>query len=332
MPQYSVIIPVYNRPAELQKLLDSLAVQRQGDFEVIVVDDGSQSKSDEVSAAYHPRLDLHYFYIANAGPGQARNYGCMQANTDFFIFFDSDCIVPPDYFQEMKKAMANRPFDAYGGPDREHADFTPIQKAISYSMTSAITTGGIRGGRQSLEKFHPRSFNMGISRAVFEATGGFSTMRFGEDIDLSIRIMAGGFKAILLPECFVYHERRTDLKKFFKQVFNSGIARINLYKRHPQSMRLVHALPALFVLYLLMATLAAVWMKELVFLLPLGIFLGFILLQSAIRLRSLRVALLAMVAALVQMTGYGLGFMLGVWRRMILGKDEFHAFGKNFYK
>ena len=185
--EISVIIPVYNRPHELAELLESLVHQTNKNFEVIVVDDGSTDKSDMVVEHYKDQLPVRYFYKENSGPGQSRNYGCAQSNADFFIFFDSDCVIPEDYFESLRKVPGH--IEAFGGPDKANPSFSAVQKAISYSMTSLFTTGGIRGGGKSVEKFHPRSFNMGYSREVYEKTGGFSNLRFGEDIDLSIRIV-----------------------------------------------------------------------------------------------------------------------------------------------
>ncbi len=332
MPKFSVIIPVYNRPGEVDELLASLTRQTNKDFDVIVVDDGSEETCEAIAKKYQQTLALHYFYKPNSGPGDSRNFGCERAAGNFFIFFDSDCLVPVGYFEALEKAFGQQSFDAFGGPDREHDSFTPIQKAISYSMTSIFTTGGIRGGRQSIEKFHPRSFNMGFGKNVFEKTKGFAAMRFGEDIDLSIRIAEAGFKSILVPECFVFHKRRTNLKKFFKQVFNSGIARINLYKRHPKSLKLVHLLPSVFVAYIILSIPHAIYHHSFRVLVPLITFWILIFLDASMRLKSLKIGLLTIAAATVQLTGYGLGFFKSFWRRIILGKDEFHAFEKNFYK
>mgnify|MGYP001237798330 CR=1 FL=1 len=260
MTDISIIIPVYNRPQELDELLQTLVEQTAGGFEVIVVDDGSEQSAAEIASKYTENLDIRYYFKQNSGPGLTRNFGCEKARSDFFVFLDSDCLLPQEYIASLRK---NLPIiDAFGGPDRSHRSFTPIQGAISYAMTSPLTTGGIRGGKKSLEKFHPRSFNMGISRKVFLATGGFSALRFGEDIDFSIRIMSQGFSCRLLPDCYVYHKRRTDFWKFFKQVYNSGIARINLFKRHPGSLKIVHFFPAVFVVYQALSLPHALYHRE----------------------------------------------------------------------
>ena len=325
----SIIIPVFNRPSELDELLESLVKQTEKRFEVIVVDDGSQEASDEVVAAYKDKLSVQYFYKENSGPGSARNYGCKKSTADFFVFFDSDCVIPPNYIESLK--FEYNTIEAFGGPDKAHPSFTPIQKAISYSMTSIFTTGGIRGHKKSVEKFHPRSFNMGYTREVFELTGGFSKLRFGEDIDLSIRIFEHGFKTKLIPECFVYHKRRTDFQKFFKQVFNSGIARINLYKRHPKSLKFLHFFPAAFTIYQLLTIPHAIYHHEFWVLWPTIFYILLILVEATVKAGSLWIGLLSVWTSIVQLFGYGLGFIKGFIKRIMLKQSEFHAYDKTFY-
>lgn len=310
MKKFSVIIPVYNRPGEIDELLDSLAKQTFKGFETIVVEDGSILPAEDVCRKYVSKLDLKYFYKINEGPGATRNFGRREAATDFFIFFDSDCLVPPDYFEKLNHAAASTSFDAYGGPDAAAETFTAVQKAINYSMTSIFTTGGIRGGKASVEKFHPRSFNMGVSRAVFEKTGGFSSMRYGEDIDFSIRIVKAGFRSVLLRECFVYHKRRTNFGKFFRQVFHSGAARIHLYKRHPESLKLFHFFPSAFTLYTLMALPASLIFTTVIPVAPVILYAAAILIHSAMMTKSIRIAILSVAAAFTQLFGYGSGFIL----------------------
>ena len=243
----SLVIPVYNRPDEVEELLRSLSEQSDMDFEIVIVEDGSTLPcKDRVEQFQFPRIQ--YLYKENSGPGPSRNYGMERANGDFFVILDSDCVLPPDYISAVKRGVAQTDCDAFGGPDRASEDFDDMQKAVSYSMTSFFTTGGIRGGGEKMDKFHPRSFNMGISRAVFEKTGGFSQMRYGEDIDFSIRIMKAGFKTVLLKDAWVYHKRRTDMRAFFRQVNHSGAARVELTRRHPGTLKFVHLLPSLFTL------------------------------------------------------------------------------------
>jgi len=325
----SIIIPVYNRPEELEELLQSLVGQSDSEFDVVVVDDGSTEKSETIVDKYKEKLSIQYTYKENSGPGDSRNFGCRHSQANFFIFFDSDCIIPPEYIKSLKKELND--IQAYGGPDREHSSFTPIQKGISYSMTSFFTTGGIRGNKKSIEKFHPRSFNMGYSREVYKKTGGFSKLRFGEDIDLSIRIVENGFKTILIPECFVYHKRRTNFKKFFKQIFNSGIARINLYKRHPKSLKLVHFFPAAFVVYQLLSIPHAIYWSEVWVLYPTFLYLVLILLDATIKAKNPWIGVISVWASIVQLFGYGLGFIKGFIKRIILKQSEFHAYDKTFY-
>lgn len=366
--RYSFVIPVYNRPDEVDELLESLTHQTFTDFEVVVVEDGSSIPCQHIVEKYANHLSsIRYFDKPNSGPGQTRNYGVERSTGEYVIVLDSDCILPPDYLQAVEDELKREPADAFGGPDRAHASFTPVQKAINYAMTSFFTTGGIRGGsKKKMDKFYPRSFNMGIRREVYQALGGFSKMRFGEDIDFSIRIFKGGYRCRLFPEAWVWHKRRTDLKKFFKQVHNSGIARINLYKKYPESLKLVHMLPAvftvgvsllllLFIIGLLfmglglgamskatdagiqcitgpVAILALGWFVILIALTPLLLFSLIICIDSSIRNRSLWIGLLSVPASFIQLTGYGTGFLRAWWKRCILGKDEFSAFEKNFYK
>lgn len=328
--KYSVIIPVYNRPEEVEELLASLTLQAFTEFEVIVVEDGSQITCKGIVDRYEHRLNIFYFEKPNSGPGLTRNFGAERANGEYFIFFDSDCIIPTNYFLEIDKELERNNVDAFGGPDRAHPSFTNVQKAINYSMTSFFTTGGIRGGKRKLDKFHPRSFNMGISRVAFMASGGFANMRFGEDVDLSLRLIKNGFKTRLLPNAFVYHKRRTDFRKFFRQVFNSGKARINLHLLHRGSLKIVHLLPTVFVLGMMLAIIASP-LLPCILLFPI-IYSVAVFLHSLIIGNSLIVSLFSIGAAWVQLVGYGTGFIAAFWKRLILKQKDFKAFETNFYK
>ena len=330
MIKFSVIIPVYNRPDELKELLESFKLQTYKSFEVVIVEDGSSLKSDKLVGNFQSDLDIKYFFKSNSGPGQSRNYGSERATGDYHVFFDSDCIIPEKYFEIVNDRLTKEPVDAYGGPDMAHPSFTAIQKSINYSMTSFFTTGGIRGGMKDEKKFHPRSFNMGFSKEVYEKTKGFSEMRFGEDVDISLRIIENGFSTTLIKDAAVYHKRRVDYKKFFKQVFNSGIARINLYKRHPQSLKLVHFLPASFTLGLI--GLLVLSLYSIYFLIPIGFFIVIIFLDSLRLNKNLKVAFLSIISSFIQLTAYGIGFIKSFFKRLILRQDEFHAYKKNFYK
>lgn len=336
--KYSFIVPVYNRPDEVDELLDSLTRQTLTGFEVIVVEDGSAVPCAEVCRKYADRLDLHYFDKPNSGPGQSRNYGVERAQGEYVIILDSDVVLPEDYLQAVDDELRRSPADAFGGPDSAHSSFTDTQKAISYSMTSFFTTGGIRGGKKKLDKFYPRSFNMGVRRDVYQRLGGFSRMRFGEDIDFSIRIFKAGCRCRLFPEAWVWHKRRTDFRKFFRQVYNSGIARINLYKKYPESLKLVHLLPMVFTvgvlsmlvlaLVLLLACPLCAWFP----LLPLLLYALIILADSSRQNQSMRIGVLSIAAAYTQLMGYGFGFINAWWKRCVCGRDEFAAFEKTFYK
>ena len=328
--KYSFIIPVYNRPDEVDELLDSLTRLTIHDFEVIIVEDGSSIPCKEVVDKYASRLTIHYYNKANSGPGQTRNYGVERANGEYMLILDSDCILTEKYLEAVEDELQRKKADAFGGPDRAHDSFSDVQKAINYAMTSFFTTGGIRGGKKKLDKFYPRSFNMGVRKDVYQALGGFSKMRFGEDIDFSIRIFKGGYQCRLFPEAWVWHKRRTDLKKFFKQVHNSGIARINLYKKYPESLKLVHMLPALFtlgVVFLLLASFLWGGSLSLLFLFALIVFV-----DASLQNKSMKIGLLAIAASFIQLTGYGTGFLRAWWKRCVCGKSEFAAFEKNFYK
>lgn len=322
----------------MDELLQSLCTQSVKDFEVVVVEDGSSVTCKDVCDKYAQQLDIHYFVKENGGPGPARNYGVEHAQGDYVLILDSDVVLPEGYLSAIEAELQSDPCDAFGGPDASHPSFTPVQKAISYSMTSFFTTGGIRGGKKKMDKFFPRSFNMGMKRSVYNSLNGFARMRFGEDVDFSYRIVEAGHSCRLFPEAWVWHKRRTDFRKFFKQVFNSGIARINLEKRHPGTMKLVHMLPMLFTVgvcscialayILLVATFSSIALLPLI---PLALYALLLLIDSTLQNRSLWVGILSIPAAYVQLMGYGFGFLKAWWLRCVLGQDEFTAFEKNFY-
>ena len=350
MVKYSFVVPVFNRPDEVDELLASLSRQTLTCFEVVVVEDGSEVTCEEVCQKYAHSLRLHYYMKPNSGPGQSRNYGVERAQGEYVIILDSDVVLPEGYLAAVDEELHRLPADAFGGPDAAHPSFTPVQKAISYSMTSFFTTGGIRGGKKKLDKFYPRSFNMGIRRDVYQQLKGFSAMRFGEDIDFSIRIFKGGYRCRLFPEAWVWHKRRTDFRKFFRQVYNSGIARINLYKKYPESLKLVHLLPMVFtvgVLFLLLLFIAGIVLGATVLrhcdppfggmicgvaLLPLVLYSLTIFIDASRQYHSLWIGLLSIRAAFTQLMGYGFGFIEAWWKRCVRGKSEFSAFEKTFYK
>ena len=337
--KYSIIVPVFNRPDEIDELLESLTRQTFNDFEVIIVEDGSQKPCKEVCDKYTDKLNLKYFMKENSGPGQSRNYGAERSEGEYLLILDSDVVLPENYLYAIEEELHRDKADAFGGPDRAHNSFTDTQKAISYSMTSFFTTGGIRGGKKKMDKFYPRSFNMGIRREVYNKLGGFSKMRFGEDIDFSIRIFKAGCKCRLFPGAWVYHKRRTDFRKFWRQVYNSGIARINLYKKYPESLKLVHLLPMVFTVGVGICCILAMTgviikapLLTVLGLLPLLLYSLLIFTDSSIQNKSTKIGILSIRAAFTQLTGYGCGFIEAWWKRCVQGKDEFSAYQKNFYK
>ncbi len=315
----------------MDELLAGLVNQKIKDFEVVIVEDGSQNPCKDVVERYKDRLDICYLWKENGGPSAARNMGVEACHGEYVLILDSDCVIPEGYLTAVEAELDREPCDAFGGPDRANAAFTPLQKAVNYTMTSFFTTGGIRGGKKKLDKFYPRSFNMGMQTSVYKQLGGFSDMRFGEDIDLSYRVFENGYSCRLFPDAWVWHKRRTDFRKFFRQVVNSGIARINLTKRHPGTLKLVHMLPAAFTLGVIVLLLLAslFWVYALI---PLLFYALLIFCGATIQEKSLLVGVLAIPAAFVQLGGYGLGFLWAWWRRCIMREGEFGAFKKNFYK
>lgn len=320
---FSIIIPLYNRPQEIKELLETLTRQTYKQFEVLVIEDGSKDDAEEIVKGFSGQLDVRYFQKHNEGQGFTRNFGFERAKGDYFVIFDSDCLIPENYLEVVNQHLQTNWLDAYGGPDDAHPSFTPVQKAISYSMTSPFTTGGIRGNKKGIGQFHPRSFNMGVSRKVWETVGGFIITRSGEDIEYSIRIHSAGFKIGLIPDAKVYHKRRTNFLQFYKQLHFFGRARINVYKFFPQELKWVHFFPALFTLGI------AVTLILNVFYLPLGIafdiiyviFTLLIFFHGWLKNKSLKVAFLSVIAAFTQLIAYGLGFMQDFWKRVILKRS-----------
>lgn len=321
MPKYSIIIPVYNRIDEVDDLLKSLTAQTFTDFEVIIVEDGSTEPCRQTAESYADRLDVHYHYKSNEGRSIARNYGIERARGDYFIFFDSDCVIPSGYFATLDARLNAAPLDCFGGPDAAHESFSPTQKAISFAMTSFITTGGIRGGKIQMERFVPRSFNMGYSRRVYERTGGFREM-FSEDIDMSTRIRQNGFTIGLIREAAVYHKRRIDLRKFWRQVYVFGMSRITLKLLYPDSLKPVHTLPALAVITGVALVALGIFISPW-WLLPIGAYLAALFTTALCVTRSIGTALRAVPASIVQIAGYGTGFIKAYFTKIILrrGRD-----------
>lgn len=318
-PRFSVIVPVYNRIDEVEDLMGSLESQTCKDFEVVIVEDGSSLPCGDV-VKRHAGVRSKYYYKDNEGRSIARNYGMERAEGDYFIFFDSDCVIPERYFEILSEELDRNPVDCFGGPDAAHDSFTSTQKAINYAMTSFLTTGGIRGGKVSLEKFTPRTFNMGFSREVYDKVGGFREM-FSEDIDMSTRIRQAGFSISLIRDVSVYHKRRVDFRKFFRQVHVFGMSRITLRLLYPGSMKAVHTLPALAVIagavLLSLGIFVSPW-----WLLPLGVYLAAIFLSAVAATRSLVIALKAVPASVIQITGYGSGFIRAYVTKILLGRGR----------
>lgn len=317
--RFSVIVPVYNRIDEVRDLLESLSRQTLKNFEVVIVEDGSTDRC-QTEAESVENLRVRYFYKENEGRSIARNYGMERAAGDYFIFFDSDCVIPEDYFAVLSRELDAKPVDCFGGPDSAHSSFTSTQKAINFAMTSFLTTGGIRGGKMSLEKFVPRTFNMGFSRRVYERVGGFREM-FSEDIDMSTRIRNAGFSIALIRPAYVYHKRRVDFRKFLRQVYVFGMSRITLKLLYPGSLKAVHALPALAVIIgLVLVVLSAAvspW-----FLLPLGLYLIAIFVSALVSTRSPVIAVKALPASVIQICGYGCGFLKAYFLKIVLGRGR----------
>ena len=321
-PYFSIIVPVYNRIDEVSDLLESLTHQSNNDFEIVLVEDGSTEPCKAVADQYADRLNLQYYHKSNEGRSIARNYGIVRANGDYFVFVDSDCVLPPDYIEQLHLSLRNDYSDCFGGPDAAHESFTDIQKAINYSMTSFLTTGGIRGGKVQLEKFVPRTFNMGFSRKVYEKVGGFREM-FSEDIDMSTRIRLAGFGIKLFRNVSVYHKRRVDFKKFWRQVHVFGMSRITLKLLYPGSMKAVHTLPALFVIFSIIMVLGTIWCQWSI--VPLAFYLLCVWIAGIISTRSLKIGSIGVITSLIQLFGYGTGFIKAYVWKILLGHGRNEA-------
>lgn len=318
---YSAIIPLYNRPDEIEELLESLTKQSYSNFEVVIIEDGSTLDAKEITASFSDKLDIQYHYIENGGQGFARNVGFEKANGDYFVIFDSDAIIPSTYFESVEEYLNIHYVDAFGGPDAAHDSFTPMQKAISYSMTSLFTTGGIRGREKHVGQFHPRSFNMGLSREVYEKVGGFVITRMGEDIEFSIRIINNGFQTALIPDAFIYHKRRTSLGQFYKQLHFFGRARINIWRFYTSELKPVHMLPAFFVV--------CIWSWLLCYFIFIPLFMvgavilmvyySAIFMDASIQNKSLKIGLLSIPTSFIQLYAYGIGFFTELKTKILKG-------------
>ena len=310
MPRYSVIVPVYNRPQEVDELLESLTKQSFRDFEVVIVEDGSTYRCETVVERYSNKLAVQYLFKPNSGPGPSRNFGYTMAKGEYLVVFDSDCIIPPGYFEAVEEVLKQNHIDAWGGPDRAHENFTPRQRAMGYTMSSVLTTGGIRGGKKHLGWFQPRSFNMGISQRVFKETGGFRFDRYAEDIEFSIRMKNAGYHVVLIDRAFVFHKRRTTFQEFFRQVQNFGKGRALIGKAYPAEVKITHWFPTLFSLGLAITPFLLFVNPWLFRAASSGYALYFLgILIDSWRNNGFLVGILSIPSALLQLTGYGSGFL-----------------------
>lgn len=326
--KFSIIIPVYNRPDELGELLSSMVLQQfRGDYEVIVVEDGSTLISKHIVDRFKNKLNIKYLTKDNSGPGLSRNFGMQNASGNYYIILDSDCILPENYLSDVSNVLSDNNTDAFGGSDAAHNSFTNIQKAINYAMTAVLTTGGLRGNK-NLKKFQPRSFNMGISKTAFEKIGGFSALRFGEDIDLTFRLWENGFETQFIEEAYVYHKRRVSWSSFFKQTFNFGAARPILNKLHLNSAKITYWFPSVFVIGFLSSVVSLLFHYNwLIY--CLSIYFLLIFFDSLVKNKNIVVALLSIWATIVMFFGYGLGFLRSKFR-LLIGKSPKEAFPEMF--
>ena len=329
---FSFIIPVYNRPDEIAELLQSLSKQDfKDDFEIVIVEDGSSVSCEEVINTFREKLNISYFFKQNSGPGDSRNFGMRNAKGGYFLILDSDCILPPNYLSEAKKALTQNFADCFGGPDNALDSFTDIQKAINFAMTSFLTTGGIRGGSEKIDKFQPRSFNMGLSKKAFEASQGFGNIHPGEDPDLSIRLWKMNFETKLYSKVFVYHKRRIDWSKFYKQVNKFGKARPILNSWYPEYNKLTYFFPSFFLIGFIVSLLFLVFGIS-IFLILYGIYFIAIFISSAIQNKSIFIAMLSVFAVAMQFYGYGIGFIKSYFKVILLKEKPQLAFPELFFK
>jgi len=328
---FSFIIPVYNRPDEIEELLESFSkFKDHNSFEVVIVEDGSEKTSEIIVSTYKSKLDISYYYKANSGPGDSRNYGMQKAKGNYFIILDSDVILPSDYLTQVKLFLEKTYYDCFGGPDAAHSSFTNLQKAINFAMTSFITTGGIRGGKQQVEDFQPRSFNMGLSKKAFLASGGFGKIHPGEDPDLSLRLHKLGYKTTLIKSAYVYHKRRVSWSKFYKQVHKFGMVRPILNQWHPKSKSIVYWFPTLFSIGLIVS----IGLLPFKVVLPIYLYLLYFVIAFTLALvssRNLSVALQALLAILIQFFGYGYGFLKSTFSIVVMGKKAEDTFPQLFF-
>jgi glycosyltransferase involved in cell wall biosynthesis len=328
---FSLIIPIYNRPDEIDELLESLTKQTySNDYEIVIIEDGSTITCKHIIEKYKG-LNVSYYFKPNSGPGASRNYGMNVAKGDYFIILDSDCIIPSTYLQTVHEELSKDYVDCFGGPDAALDSFSNIQKAINFTMTSFLTTGGIRGGSEKLDKFQPRSFNMGLSKKAFEASKGFGNIHPGEDPDLSIRLWKLGYKTKLISKAFVYHKRRIDWNKFHTQVNKFGLARPILNSWYPEYSKITFWFPTLFLLGFLFSVFCTFFYFP-YFLFCYIFYFSILFISSLWQNKSFEIALYSIVAAVIQFYGYGKGFLLSFVKIHILKQQPEVAFPKMFFK
>jgi glycosyltransferase involved in cell wall biosynthesis len=329
---YSFIIPVYNRPEEIEELLNSMQkLIFTAPYEIVIVEDGSTIASDSVITKFSDTLNISYYNKKNTGPGDSRNYGMNNAKGNYFLILDSDCILPKDYLNEVDASLKNNYVDCFGGPDAAHDSFSDLQKAINYVMTSFFTTGGIRGGKKSVDKFQPRSFNMGLSRDAFLKTNGFGKIHPGEDPDLTIRLWKAGYKTKLITAAFVYHKRRISWSKFYTQVHKFGKCRPILNSWHPETKKITYWFPTLFV----MATFISLFLmffSNFLFMKLISIYLILLFIDSSRMNKSFKIGFLSIVALFIQFFGYGFGFVKSFVKIGVLKQIPQKAFPELFFK
>lgn len=329
---FSLIIPVYNRPEEVGELLESLSqTDFKAPFEIVIVEDGSLLTCDDVVGNYGGKLDISYYFKKNSGPGDSRNFGMRKAKGDYFLIFDSDCIIPKQYLNEVAFELDRDYVDCFGGPDKALDSFSDIQKAINFAMTSFLTTGGIRGGSEKIGKFQPRSFNMGLSRKAFEASGGFGNIHPGEDPDLSIRLWKMGFETRLFHNAFVYHKRRIDWDKFSVQVNKFGKARPILNKWYPEYAKATYFFPSVFILVFYLSLLMLVFAED-ILLKAYFTYSAVIFIVASIQQKNIKIGWLSLIAVWRQFYGYGNGFMLSFFKVHVLRLKPQEAFPDLFFK
>ena len=330
--QFSFIIPVYNRPQEIDELLFSFTLLKTNiKFQIVIIEDGSTKTSKEVANKYKERLDITYYFKENTGPGDSRNFGMQRATGNYFIILDSDCILPKQYLNEVVSSLDKEFVDCFGGPDAADVSFSNLQKAINFAMTSFITTGGIRGNKNSVDTFQPRSFNMGISKKAFNETRGFGTIHPGEDPDLSIRLWNLGYKTKLIPEAFVYHKRRISWSKFYKQVFKFGMVRPILNSWHPQTKKITYWFPTVFSVGLIVSIILSFFnIKALLYAYILYFVIAFVL--AIMKTKSILIAIQSMFAICIQFYGYGYGFLKSSLIIGLLNKKPEEQFPELFFK